>query len=286
VKVLPFKIPKPENNALIYQVDEGEIFYSQLHQHKEIQISIILSGEGDLIVGDSIARYQKDDIVIFGSQLPHLFKSDESVTEKSHMLTLFFSKDSFGKDFFDLVDLKELESFFEKSEMGMRLTSHKTEIKNLFLKMENAGKLEKMIHFFQILNETLKAESNSLSTFIYDRVYTEDEGTRMNNVMNHAMTNFAAEITLDEIAEIANMTPNAFCRYFKKRTNKTFFQFLLEIRLEHACRLLSRRNDFSVAEISDLSGFKNISNFNRKFKQYKSTTPTHFRRDIQRSQVS
>lgn len=280
MKVLPFKIPKPENNALIYQVDYEDVFYSQLHQHEEIQISVILSGEGDLIVGDSVNRYEPGDILVLGSQLPHLFITDESIPGKSHMLSLFFSRESFGENFFDLVDLKDLESFFKKTEMGMRIISNTNEIKSTFEKFEKANKLEKLIHFFEVLNLINQADSIPLSTFIYDRVYTEDEGTRMNNVMNHAMNNFASEITLDEIADIANMTPNAFCRYFKKRTNKTFFQFLLEIRLEHACRLLSRNNEFSVAEISDMSGFKNISNFNRKFKEYKKTTPTSFRKEV------
>lgn len=280
MKVLPFKIPKPENNALVFQIDKGNSFYSQLHQHIEIQISLILSGEGDLIVGDSISRYEAGNILVFGSQLPHLFRSDTSEVQESHMISLFFSEDSFGQDFFQLVDLKELEPFFENSAFGMKINSRHEKIKSIFLKLEQASSFEKVIYLFEILNQINGANTSSLSTFIYDRVYSEDEGSRMNRVMNHAMNHFSNEITLNEIAEIANMTPNAFCRYFKKRTNKTFFQFLLEIRLEHACRLLSRRNDYSIAEISDLSGFKNISNFNRKFKEYKNSTPTVFRKEI------
>jgi len=285
VKVLPFKISKPQNNALVYQVDKSAILYAQLHQHKEIQISIILSGEGDLIVGDTISRFEPNDIFVFGSQLPHLFKSDETIAEESHMLTLFFSRDSFGADFFELFDLKELNPFFKKSELGMRVHSNKDKIKKRFLQLEKKNNLEKLIVFFEILNEILNSKTSSLSTFIYDKVYSEDEGTRMNNVMSYAMDEFATEIRLEKIADIANMTPNAFCRYFKKRTNKTFFQFLLEIRLEYACRLLSRRNDFTISEISDQSGFRNISNFNRKFKEYKKVTPTAFRKELHISQL-
>lgn len=285
MKVLPFKIPKTKNRAIIYQEDKEGFFYSQLHQHKEIQLSIVLEGEGDLVVGDTISRYRKGSVFVLGSQLPHLFKSDEFTSKESHMLTLFFSKDSFGENFFDLVDLKDFEGFFEKSELGMRIQSNKELIKKYFLKLEEASQLEQMIIFFELVNLILKSKTTPLSTFIYDRVYTEDEGTRMNNVMNYAIDEFANNISLDQIADIANMTPNAFCRYFKKRTNKTFFQFLLEIRLENACRLLSRRNDYTISEISDHSGFKNISNFNRKFKEYKNTTPTNFRKEIQKSQV-
>ena len=280
MKVLPFKIPKPENNALIFQVDKGHSFYNKLHQHEEIQISIILDGEGDLVVGDTVNRYKKNDILVIGGNLPHLLRSDESVKGNSHMLTLFFTKESFGKFFFDLIELKELASFFRKTESGIRLLNNTEEVKSLFLELETSTHLERFISFLKILKYITKSKTESLSSFIYQKVYTEDEGERMSNVMNHAMSAFNTDITLDEIADIANMTPNAFCRYFKQRTNKTFFQFLTEIRLEHACRLIGKNKDLSIAEVSDLSGFKNMSNFNRKFKQYRGMTPTHFRKTL------
>ncbi|MDX2360603.1 MAG: helix-turn-helix transcriptional regulator [Crocinitomicaceae bacterium] len=278
MKVLPFKIPKPENNALIYQEDKGIAFYNKLHQHEEIQISIILKGEGDLVVGDTINRYTENDIVVIGSNLPHLFRSDSTSELDSSMLTLFFTKESFGKFFFDLIELKELETFFRKVDAGIRLLDHKEEVKSTFLVLKNSSHLERFIHFLNILKHITKSKTEALSSFIYQRIYSEDEGARMSNVMNHAMAEFNHDISLNEIAEIANMTPNAFCRYFKQRTNKTFFQFLTEIRLEHSCRLIVKNKDISIAEVSDLSGFKNMSNFNRKFKHYKGITPTSFRK--------
>jgi len=91
---------------------------------------------------------------------------------------------------------------------------------------------------------------------------------------------FYRDITLEEVAKKANMTKNAFCRYFKKRTNKTFFEFLTEIRIENSCLLLSKEPDISIAEASYKSGFKNLSHFNRKFKKIKKNTPTEFRKNL------
>ncbi len=278
MKVLPFKIPKPENSALIYQVDKGITFYDQLHAHEEIQISIVLSGSGNLIVGDTINRYEENDVFVFGPQLPHLFQSDES-NQDSHMLTLFFARDSFGESFFNLSEFDEMKEFFHKSAMGIRVQSNLRDLKKEFLMLESLSKLERVSAFFKIVKLIIEADSKPLSTFIYEKHFTEEEGSRMSKVMSYAMQNFRREITLDEIADIANMTPNAFCRYFKKRTNKTFFQFLIEIRLENACKLLSQTSELSVAEISDQSGFRNIAFFNRKFKSYKNTTPTTFRNE-------
>lgn len=278
MKVLPFKIAKPENNALIYQVDRGEHLYNRLHQHEEIQISIILKGEGDLVVGDTINRYHENSIVVIGSNVPHLFRTEQEYEGESHMLTLFFTKESFGNFFFELIEMRELESVFKKIDAGLQLKDHIEEIKSIFLQLEHESHLERFISFLKILKYISQAKTKSLSSFIYSRVYSDDEGERMSNVMNYAISNFNKEITLDEVSNIANMTPNAFCRYFKQRTNKTFFQFLLEIRLEHASRLLLKTKDIHVSEVSDASGFKNISNFNRKFKEFKGRTPTAFRK--------
>ncbi len=110
MKVLPFKIPKPEKEALVYQEDHEIIFYDKLHQHEEIQISYIMEGSGSLIVGDSINEYQPHDILIIGENIPHVFRSDAEAHPNSIMYTLFFTKKSFGKEFFNLTDLSGIEA--------------------------------------------------------------------------------------------------------------------------------------------------------------------------------
>ena len=117
-----------------------------------------------------------------------------------------------------------------------------------------------------------------MSSFVHKKQYTDNEGRRMSAVFELAMNEFYRDISLNEVANIASMTPNAFCRYFKNRTDKTFFQFLIDVRVEHACKLLSKRNDLSIAEIAYQCGFKNISNFNRKFKSIKEITPSKYRK--------
>ena len=278
MKVLPFQIPKPDRSALIYQVDKTPIFYNHLHQHEEIQISIILAGEGDLIVGDTVNHFKPNDIFVIGSNSPHLFRNNPIEGYDAHMLTLFFTKESFGQFFFDLLELQTLQSVFRKIEAGIQLNENLEEIKLLFLDLEGQSHLERLISFLNILQLISLSKTRSLSSFIYRKVYSNDEGERMSKVMNYAISNHHKEISLADISNLANMTPNAFCRYFKRRTNKTFFQFLLEIRLEAACRLLKKDVDMSIAEASIASGFNNLSNFNRKFKEFKEVTPTQFRK--------
>lgn len=278
MKVLPFNIPKPDSSALIYQVDKVRAFYDKLHQHEEIQISIIINGEGELMVGDSVHRYGMGDIYVIGSNIPHLFKSDLGIEGDSHMLTLFFSRDSFGRDFFEMDELKDLRRLLNGLGGGIRLLTQKDIIKNRFERLKKETKLGRFILFLDIMKLITESEKEVLTTFIHSKKYSEDQGARMSAVMQLALNEFHREISLEEVASVANMTTNAFCRFFKLRTNKTFVQLLTEIRLEHACKLLLKKRDLSIAEIADLSGFNNISNFNRKFRSYKKMKPSDYRK--------
>ncbi|MDX1759054.1 AraC-like DNA-binding protein [Arenibacter algicola] len=278
MKVLPFKIPKPKNEALIYQEDRQKIFYGQLHQHQEIQISLVVKGSGSFVVADTINEYQEGDILVIGEYLPHVFKSDSDKSDESIMCSLFFKKDSFGKHFFELTDMAETKEFFKGSEYGLKVLSKKQKITKQFNKLSHQNKIERVATLLKILNLISTAESTPLSSFVYKKRYTDDEGKRMNDVFEYAMEKFYEPITLEEIADKAHMNKNSFCRYFKKRTNKTFFQFLIEIRIENACKLITSSPDLSIAMISEQCGFGTIANFNRKFKEIKGLTPTDYRR--------
>ncbi|SEP98443.1 transcriptional regulator, AraC family [Hyunsoonleella jejuensis] len=277
MKVLPFKIPKPDNEALVYQEERLKVLYDQLHQHSEIQISYIEKGAGTLIVGDTINTFSPDDIIVLGGYLPHVFRTDTKLFDETVVYTLFFDKESFGKHFFDLPDMEIISDFFNESEYGMKILTPKHKLIELFLKLKDQNKVQRISSLLRIIDLITKADKTPLSSFVYKKKYTDDEGKRMNDVFNYAMENYMEPITLEEISKIANMSRNAFCRYFKKRTNKTFFQLLIEIRIENACKLIYNNPDQSISSISELCGFHNIANFNRKFKEIKGITPSHYR---------
>tara|TARA_R110000787_G_scaffold271063_3_gene378161 strand:+ start:9204 stop:10046 length:843 start_codon:yes stop_codon:yes gene_type:complete len=280
MKALPFEIPKPTNDALIYQEDYEYIFYDKFHQHQEIQLSYIIEGEGTLIVGDTISHYQKGDVLAIGGNLPHLFKSEPNASVKSHMVTLFFTKKGFGDSFFSLEELSEATSFFKKIDNGFKATSHKKVLADLFSTVKDRNKLDRFILFLQILKILSKAKKQVLSSYTYRKSYSVDEGKRMQDVMSYTMNHFHKTITLQQIAEIALMTKNAFCKYFKKRTNKTYVQFLNELRIENSSKLLLTQQEASIAEIGYKSGFGNVSNFNRQFKLVKGITPSGYRKSL------
>ncbi|MEZ7497014.1 AraC family transcriptional regulator [Leeuwenhoekiella aequorea] len=281
MKVLPFKIPKSDNNALIFQEDLEPSFYDQLHQHPEIQISYIVSGSGKLLVGDTISRFNTGDILVFGGNLPHVFRSDAQAEQLSHMLTVFFNREGFGTSFFETEELKDFNSFFKKAASGFRVLDINDRLLKEFLFLKNNAHLKRFMSFMRLLYHLNNAKKELLSNFTKNSNYTDTEGQRMSTVFDYCLTHFRERISLSEISEIAVMSPTAFCRFFKERTNKTFNQFLLELRIEHACQMLRTAGDQeAIATIAYSCGFNSVSNFNRYFKKQKGISPRAYKKSV------
>ncbi|MGB3151386.1 MAG: AraC family transcriptional regulator [Maribacter sp.] len=275
MKVYPFEIPKPISENLRVQEDIELVFFDKLHQHQEIQISLLVKGSGKLIIGDSIHSYEEEDIVVVGGKVPHLFQSLVS-KEESHMISLFFKLDSFGPDFFRIPDLKQLLPFFDKSDFGFKIISPTSELSKLIKQMPSKDEFDRFVQFLIILKKIEESDIEILTRFRHPKALTSNEGKRLQSVIEYVMIHFNEDIRLDTVSKLAFMTPNGFCRFFKQRTNKTFFQFLIELRIEHVCQLLSSNKDITIAEASEKAGFKSISNFNRKFKKLKGMTPSSY----------
>lgn len=281
MKVLPFIIPKSPYENLVFQIDEQARFYDKLHQHEEIQISFISKGSGKLILMDSIHQFSPDDLFVIGSNIPHLFKSDDTTDVNSTMYTLFFTQDSFGKNFFNLLELQTLNSFFNRAQNSFRVLKHQNELGLLLQKMEHKNRLERFIGLLQLLNQLSETATKSLSQYLPTKVRSLDEGERLQSIFDLVIQNFKRQITLKEVADLTFMTKNSFCRFFKKHTNKSFFDFLKAYRVEHACKQLAQSKAQPITEIAEGCGFQSQSNFNRRFKEIKGMTPTQYRKSIQ-----
>ena len=279
MKVYPFKIPKPVDEHLIVQIDKEPIFYNRLHQHEEIQISHIINGNGKLLVGDSVHQFSAGDTYVIGSNLPHIFKSIPQ-EQDAHMVTVFFTDKSFGSDFFMLPYFKDLKQFFLNATTGFKVITNKEIIAQQLIELQSQNRLKRFISFLELLENLSQISTEPLSSFIYSKTLSVNEGERLQEIFDFVLKNFQQSISLDEISKMAFMTPNAFCKFFKQRTNKTFFQFLIELRIEHACQLLSSKKELNINLVSDMSGFNSISNFNKKFKKLKGITPTQYQQSL------
>lgn len=282
MKVLSFKIPKPENELVRHQVDHVSHFYDKLHQHPEVQLTVILKGEGSLFVGDYIGRFAPGEIYLMGSNVPHVFRNDESYYYKkglkqAHSESLFFDLDLMESKLSAIEEFSGLAETLSSLDGCFRFTGGLNFVKNRIIKLRNIAGLKKVILSIEVLEKIL--ESNvlvRLNSVGSVRNFSAREGKRMENVMRFLMEQSHRHISLAEAAGVASMNKEAFCRFFKERTRKTLTEFLNEVRISRACHLLGN-NDLTIMQVASESGFPNLSYFNRVFKKIKGKTPKEFR---------
>jgi AraC-like DNA-binding protein len=263
------------------QVDDMPHLYNHLHQHPEIQLTVIKESHGTLIAGDYVGPFHAGDVFVIGSNQPHVFRNDEKFFKKRSKavaITIFFDETTLGEKFWLLQETKSLEQFFRNSAGGFRITGKKKRsLAEKLFSITNANGIERLIIFLNIIKElNTKKEMQPLSKPIIQRNIKTYDGNRLNKILEFTFKEFQRTITLNEVAALANLTSEAFCKYFKTRTRKTYVNFLNEIRINHACRLLTE--DRSVADICYDSGFTNLSNFNRIFKKIKKMSPAEWRK--------
>ena len=205
MKVLPFKIPKPENDTLVVQEDRATMLYDKLHQHQEIQISLIKKGEGSFIIGDYVGEFSQGNIFIIGENLPHVFHNDPSDGEV-HMISLFFMKSSYGDHFFDLPEFKSLNPLFQASNMGIQLKDPSEKLVHSMERITVASKLNRFISFMEILQAISKETMPTLSSTIHRKSYGEEEGKRMRDIFEFSINNFDQNISLSFVLLIVPLT--------------------------------------------------------------------------------
>jgi AraC-like DNA-binding protein len=283
MKVLQFTIPVSQEHSIMVQEDRLPHFYTHLHRHNETQITWIIKGEGTLIAGTAMQRFQSGDIYILGANQPHLFKSDPDYFEKNshrdiHALTLFFDlRGPFGK-IMDLPEMNNVKKFMEATRMGLQVpASHQQDILKKMVLIKEAKNGIRLAFFIQLLQTLSRVKQyKSLSNTHTESSITESEGLRMNDIYQFTMAHYTENITLKQIADVAHLTPQAFCRYFKKHTLKTYVAFLNEVRINEACKKIVAENFDSLAAVAYQSGFNNAVTFNRVFKKITGQPPKKF----------
>jgi AraC-like DNA-binding protein len=282
MKVVPFNVPHLSKEAFRSQVDEKPHFYDELHAHPEIQLMLILKSEGTLIVGDYIGRFAAGDIYLIGSHLPHVFRNDKAYYQsskrlKAHSISLYFNKHYLGEHFWQLDEMKAVRKLVEKSGRGLKIYGRtKDSIEKEIIKVSTLHGIDKIISFFEILKRLVSTkELKSLSVSNAYESCSESEGKRMNDILRFTFKESHRKIYISQVADIAHLSNEAFCRYFKTRTGKTYTNFLNEVRVSSACKLLINK-DLSIQDVCFQVGFNNLSNFNRVFKRVIGKTPSRY----------
>ncbi len=261
---------------------ESPCLDSSWHYHPEFELLYISQSTGIRFVGDSVSQFFPGDLVLVGSNLPHLWRNDPSYYQEDESkqvktIIIKFTKDFIGEGTFVNPVFAGIDNLFEQAKFGISFgksisRSLHDELDKLvgLSRAEQAIKLLDILFRLSVTTDRVELSSSDM------RQYTQENAHRIDTVLKYISDHHANEITLHDVAGIACMTPNSFCRYFKRMTNKSFVQFLNEVRIRDASRLLAQE-DLPISEVCDLVGYKSITNFNKQFKQIVGSTPKEYR---------
>jgi AraC-like DNA-binding protein len=279
---------------LIQEPDKSFIFYNETnpftswHHHPEYELCLITKGRGKRMVGDSIDRFENNDLVLIGSFTPHECLCDPEYYNhpngfQGEGIVIQFVHDFLGDAFFYIHENSNLNKFLQDSTRGYSFFGEaKQRIISIMLKMKDMSDCERfytLFEIFKIFSST--QEFHILSSPAFNEPFWIDESAPMQKALKFILQNFQKKISVKDLLEITNMSNTSFYAAFKQTYRMPFKDYLLNIRVGYACKLLTDPSQ-NISGIAYDSGFENISNFNRQFKRIKSITPSQFQGKIKK----
>jgi AraC-like DNA-binding protein len=281
MRVVPFTIPVPSGSSIHVQHERLPHFYEHLHRHQEVQLTYVVRGHGSLLAGSQLQPFGPGDLFLLGANMPHVFKSDPSFSrqKKKHAVeawSIFFDRSGTLQQLLALPEMQAVRQWLDHYAGGCRIHPEEASPFRVLVQavMMHTG-AQRLAAFIQLLQAL--AGSRRHAALAHDsRLLTEAEGQRMNAIVQFTTRHLSRPITIDEVARQAHMTPQAFCRYFRKHTRKTYIRFLNELRIHQACQQLQQQGMGHMASIAWDCGFQHVPSFNRVFRQVMNCTPGEY----------
>lgn len=254
-------------------------FTFPLHFHPEFELKLVMKARGKRIVGDSVADFEDDDLVLIGANTPHVWSAIPT-GDFAHVVTIHFDPSSFlVEDFLGKTSARSLKELFLNSKRGV-LFSKETIRQNagkIIALASESRKFKNILNLLDLLHDLSISEGQTtLASINYKGQSNVFKSSRVQTVIDFIDENFNRKIMLSEVSDKVSMSDTAFSHFFKKATNRSFSDFLIDYRIGYASKLLME-TDKSISEICFESGFSNLSNFNRIFKRKRGCTPKEFR---------
>ncbi|PJB12791.1 MAG: AraC family transcriptional regulator [Flavobacteriales bacterium CG_4_9_14_3_um_filter_40_17] len=270
----------PDDTFLVFERIKDNFDYP-VHYHPEFELNFIYNGKGvRRVVGTNMEEIGLYEMVLVGPNLPHCWEMHHCKSKEIHEITIQFHNDLFAESFLNRRVAKPIKDLFERAKQGVLFSEEAA--KRMFEKLSNLSKddtFESNINFLSIIYQLSISENQRLLNSTEAENINLDNNSRFDTLYQYLLKNFHKKITLADAAEAIKMSPISFNRYIKKHTNKTFVDFLNDIRIGFACLWLLEK-ELSIAEIAYKCGFNNIANFNRVFKKIKNNTPSSYRDDF------
>lgn len=283
----PFQKSKiPEGKSFVIRELIAPFFDVNWHFHSEYQLFVVLKGRGRRFIGDHMQNFKEGDMVLTGPDLPHLWKNDKAYHDLdqklgTHGIVIYFPDNFLNNSVFQLEEFETIANMLKKSVRGIEITGETNlQVKDLMKALLEEKGLPSLISLLKILQTIAEsADCKLIADAAYINTNKESEKDRMGHVYEYVMQNFQGKVSLEEAAQLSNLSVSAFSRFFKSRVNKSFSDFLTDVRISHACKLL-HESDLNISEISYECGFFTLSNFNKLFKERIKMTPIQYRKEF------
>jgi AraC-like DNA-binding protein len=260
---------------------EGTRINCPYHRHPEVELVCLERASGRFTVGDQSGSFSTGDIFLLGANLPHIFQVEPSTDgspRSTHVIQ--FREDFVGTDFFSAPEMTPVCRLLRRAQRGLQLRKRMIEpSRKAMQRVHTATGARRLIALLELLADL--AEGNHFTPLASPGYDVESEPTdpRMVRILAHIHEHLTEPLSVPAVAKIAGLTPNAFCRYFRSRAHRTFTDFVNELRVQEAGRLL-RSTEAPVTEIAYACGFGNLAHFYKEFQKRRGTTPRTFRDGI------
>jgi len=264
-------------------------FTYPLHKHAECEINYVENAKDTRrIVGDSMEVIGNYDLVLItGKELEHTWENYQCESHEIHEITIQFSPELLSPTLLNKNQFKSIQKMFEMAEKGLVFPLETIlSVKPLLITLSHEKqRFYAVLKFFSLLYElSISNGAKTLSSNAFAKSQNTIESRRVQKIHDYLSTHFSEEIRLSQLAESVNMTEASFSRFFKKRTGKSVTDYLLDIRIGNAIRLLVDSSQ-TIGEICFNSGFNNLSNFNRLFRKRKGCSPKEFRDNYHKKRI-
>ena len=275
-----------EGKAFVINELIAPYFDVNWHFHSEYQLFVVLKGRGTRFIGDHMQAFKEGDMVLTGPNLPHLWKSDKAYHDPNnnlitHGIAIYFPDTFLNNSVFQLEEFEEIAQMLHRSSRGIevkgRTNKSITDMMKQMLLLKGADRLIELLRILLLMTDS--QDCSLIADAGYINTSKESEKDRLGHVYEYVMQNFHQKVSLEKAAQIANLSVSAFSRFFKSRVNKSFSDFLTDVRISHACKLL-HETDLNVSEVSYECGFYTLSNFNKLFRERIKKTPIEYRKEF------
>lgn len=270
----------PQDSFLVNERVKDD-FDFPIHFHPEYELNFIYRGRGvRRIIGDHTGIATDLELVLVGPNLVHVWELHECNCKEIYEITVHIHADLLDDKMLDRRIFKNIKAMFNRSRHGILFSEETTlEIMPRLMVLPRISGIKYFLEFVSILNDLANSEDQTLLSNQFSEYNDFQNSNRIKKVYEYIQEFYHKKITLEEISSLVNMSPVSFNRFIKKRTGKTFINYVNDTRISFAARLLSE-TDKSIGEICYECGFNNIANFNRIFKKNKNCTPSEFRKEF------